>query len=130
MHRILIATDFSTRSDRALRRGFLLAHQASANIILLHVVDDDQPRQIVEAHRSETTTLLDELCKTARDKDGLNCETRVVIGDPFQGIAQASEDLRADIVLLGPHRRQLLRYLSGDDCGTYDQGKCEACSDG
>ena len=111
MHRILIATDFSTRSDRALRRGFLLAHQASANIILLHVVDDDQPRQIVEAHRSETTTLLDELCKTARDKDRLNCETRVVIGDPFQGIAQASEDLRADIVLLGPHRRQLLRDI-------------------
>jgi nucleotide-binding universal stress UspA family protein len=66
---------------------------------------------MVEAHRSETTTLLDELCKTARGEDGLNCESRVVIGDPFQGIAQASEDLRADIVVLGPHRRQLLRDI-------------------
>lgn len=110
MHRILVATDFSTRSDRALRRALLLARQSSAKLVLLHVVDDDQPTQMVEAQRDESTNLLEELTQTAR-ADGIGCEFSVVLGDPFERIALAAEELRADLVLLGPHRRQILRDI-------------------
>jgi len=40
---ILAATDFSTRSNRALRQAGLLAQGGNTKIHLLHVVDDDQP---------------------------------------------------------------------------------------
>lgn len=50
---IMMATDLSERSDRDLRRATLLAWQYGAGIALVHAVDDDQPRRIVEAEREE-----------------------------------------------------------------------------
>ena len=42
MH-ILAATDFSTRSHRALRRAGLLARERKAELTLVHVLEDDHP---------------------------------------------------------------------------------------
>ena len=50
MDRLLLATDFSTRSDRALRRAALIADKSGAAITLLHVIDDDQPKYLIERH--------------------------------------------------------------------------------
>lgn len=104
----LIATDFSTRSDRALRRGTLLARQASAQLVLVHVVDDDQPRQLAELQEQAAAALLDAFSQTLRD-DGISCESRVIFGDPFEGIVRAAKDEDAGLVVIGPHRRQILR---------------------
>lgn len=109
MQRVLVATDFSTRSDRALRRGGLLARQVSAELILVHVVDDDQPRRLIEAEQHEATALLQELCRTVREIDGIACESRVVLGDAFQGLTRTADETGADLLIIGPHRRQVLR---------------------
>ncbi len=108
--RILVATDFSTRSDRALRRAILLARQASAELILIHVIDDDQPRRLVESQEQAVAALLQELTLTVRDGDGIACENpRVSLGCPFEEIVRAAEELSADLIVIGPHRRQILR---------------------
>lgn len=109
MQRILIATDFSTRSDRALRRAILLAQQASAEIVLFHAVDNDRPSRLVEVEQRAARDLLSDLADTLRKADRLDCETRVVLGEPFQTIAEAAEHADADIIVMGPHRRQALR---------------------
>ena len=57
---ILVATDFSTRSQRALRRAGLLARERSAKLTLVHVVEDDQPRSLIELERREASKFLDE----------------------------------------------------------------------
>jgi nucleotide-binding universal stress UspA family protein len=111
MQRLIVATDFSTRADRALRRAVLLARQWSAEVILVHVVDDDQPQRLAEARAAESRALLDELSRTVREHDEIPCESRVVFGDPFLGISRTAHELGADLVLLGPHRRQILRDL-------------------
>lgn len=41
MTTIMVATDFSERSDLALRRATLLARQYGAGIAPMHTVDDD-----------------------------------------------------------------------------------------
>lgn len=109
MKTIMVATDFSERSDRALRRATLLARQTGASLSLVHVVDDDQPQRIVDAEREVALRLLYEQSATLRRIDGVACETRVVLASPFAGIAQASEDETPDLLVLGPHRRQVLR---------------------
>jgi len=109
MKKIMVATDFSERSDRALRRATLLARQFDASILLVHVVDDDQPRRIVDAERDEATTLLRQMAATLRDVDSVTCETRVILASPFVGIAQAVADATPDLLVIGPHRRQVLR---------------------
>lgn len=109
MKTILVATDFSERSDRALRRATLLARQSGAGLSLVHVVDDDRPRRIVESERDTATQLLGEQAATIRDVDGIACETRIILADPFAGIVQAADEGAPDLLIIGPHRRQALR---------------------
>lgn len=109
MKTILLATDFSERSDRAFRRASLLARQVGATLVVVHVVDDDQPRRILDSDREAAAGLLEDLRATVRRVDGIACETRLVLADPFAGIAQAAAESAADLLVIGPHRRQALR---------------------
>ena len=45
--RILVATDFSPQSDRALRRALLIARQCDAAITMMHVVERGQSMRLI-----------------------------------------------------------------------------------
>ena len=109
MQTIMVATDFSERSDRALRRAALLAKQFEADVTLVHVVDDDQPAYIVDSERQQAEALLRRLADTMHKVDGLACDARVIISAPFVGIVQGVEDVAPDLLIIGPHRRQVLK---------------------
>lgn len=109
MKHIMIATDFSERSDRALRRATLLSKQFDARLSIVHVVDDDRPQRMLEKERDLASQLLDEIGASVRGHDGVPCETRVVLGAPFAGIVEAVEEGSPDLLVIGPHRRQELR---------------------
>lgn len=104
MRQILVATDFSERSERALGRGAMLARAGGWRMDLVHVVDDDRPRRLVDHEMGEATVLLDE----RRAAEGLAGQARVLAGDPFTGIAQAAEDAGADLLVIGAHRRRAI----------------------
>jgi hypothetical protein len=57
----------------------LLARSASANLVLVHVIDDDQPARLVEASQREATVLLGELTRTLHDIDGVACDAKVML---------------------------------------------------
>lgn len=105
----LVATDFSTRSDRAMRRSILVAKHLGATLSVVHVVDDDQPRRVVKTERETATGVLNELARALEEEGCPLADVRVVEGDAFQGITQTADDMDADLVVLGPHRRQLLK---------------------
>jgi nucleotide-binding universal stress UspA family protein len=104
MKKILVATDFSTRSDRAIRRATLLARKFEAAVSLIHVVDDDRPKRIVEAERESAAKLLGEQARSVREIDGLDCSARVLLGSLSDEIIKAAEAAAADILVIGPHR--------------------------
>ncbi|PKP71308.1 MAG: universal stress protein [Alphaproteobacteria bacterium HGW-Alphaproteobacteria-5] len=109
MERILVATDFSERSDRAIRRATLLAKTTGASLTLIHVVDDDQPQRILQAEQQASEAVLAEQTLSLRKIDELACTFRIVLGDPFEGIATAVREDNADLLIIGPHRRRALR---------------------
>ncbi len=109
MKRIMLATDFSERSDRALRRAALLAREHGATLELIHVVDDDRPRRLVEHEESDGRFLLNELSTTLAVNDGIASEIAIIPGDPFDGIVNATRERQPDLLVIGPHRRQILR---------------------
>lgn len=111
MRTLLVATDLSARSHRALRRAALLARAEGAAIILLHVVDDDQPARMVDAARSTAVELLDEQARTLRDHDAIACHPEVALGEPFEAIARAATQHAVELVVIGQHRREILRDL-------------------
>lgn len=107
MKRLLVATDLSARSERAIGRAALLARQVQAGVVLLYVVDDDQPAALVDAEKRQVGEIL--RSDVAPGFDGLRLETLVRTGDPFEVLVQTAEERAVDLVVMGAHRKALLR---------------------
>jgi len=107
MH-ILAATDFSTRSNRALRQAGLLAQNPDTRLHVLHVVDDDQPDELVRMEKREAERVLAEQLDTMPELRGVQSRPMVATGDPFDGILRAAAELDANLIVMGSHRKQLL----------------------
>ena len=105
---ILAATDFSTRSNRALRQAGLLAQPDNSQLHIVHVVDDDQPEELIIIERREAERMLAEQLKSIPELQEIQCRPMVVIGDPFDGILRAATQVGADLIVMGAHRKQLL----------------------
>ena len=111
--RILAATDFSSRSDRALRRAGQLAKRLGGIVTITHVVDDDQPTHLVELERREAEKLLAEQLRTWSELSEIECKIHVDVGDAFDGILRVAEKFSADLIVMGSHRKRLLRDIFG-----------------
>jgi nucleotide-binding universal stress UspA family protein len=108
---ILAATDFSTRSHRAFRKAGLLARAQGAELSVLHVVDDDQPQDLIEIESREAERILAGQIKAMAELSGVQCRPMIVAGDPFDGILRSAASIRADLIVMGAHRKQLLRDI-------------------
>ncbi|MEQ8860667.1 MAG: universal stress protein [Pseudomonadales bacterium] len=102
MH-ILIASDLTARSDRAIPRAYMLASQLKGSLTVAHVMDaelpDDFRRHSAEwAERALRAEL--ERCRT-----GNRVKTTVAIrtGDPRVEVARLAESTGADLIVLGIH---------------------------
>jgi len=104
---ILAATDFSTRSNRALRQAGLLAQPGNV-LHIVHVVDDDQPEELVGMEEREAERLLNEQVNSTPERRGTHARPMVVKGDPFDGILRAASEIKPDLIVMGSHRKHLL----------------------
>jgi universal stress protein E len=109
MERILVATDLSERSRRALRRGLSLARQFGSELTILHVTDSDRPERLVEEERRGAEMAVRELVEKV-GVQGLASAPSVIarVGDPFKVIVDEADRLKADLVVMGAHRKRLL----------------------
>ncbi|MBR0831263.1 universal stress protein [Bradyrhizobium manausense] len=108
---IVAATDFSTRSNRALRQAGLLARSGGGQLHLIHVVDDDQPADLVRIEEREARRVLVEQIASMPELREVRCNPVVAKGYPFDGILRAATELGADLIVMGPHRKQFLRDI-------------------
>lgn len=79
--------------------------------MVTHVVDDDRAESMVEVERHEAEILLDRLVLGLRQTDGLNCQAQLRLGEPFEQIPALAEALGADLVVIGPYRRDRLKNI-------------------
>lgn len=107
--RLLAATDLSARSAPALRRTAHLSRQLSADFHILHVVDEDQPRDMVA---SACRMAEEELAREVGELEEVAGRPPTLLvqpGEPFQTIVDRAEELDASLVVLGAHRKLFLR---------------------
>lgn len=109
MKSILVATDFSSRSVPAVARGAALARASGAKLTVTHIVDDDQLESLASAAEAEAHTLFEKLSKSLKSKYGVDVSPIVVRGDPHAEILNAAVSAEADLVIVGSHRRNLIR---------------------
>jgi len=111
LNKILVASDLSDQSGIAIRRAMELGREHAAEVIVVHVIDEDLP----ETARSFLTTTSDHYVRQiiatdpwARD---LNVTINVVSGRPDIDIAERAEIAHADLIVVGLHTRLLEENL-------------------
>jgi nucleotide-binding universal stress UspA family protein len=94
-----------------LRQAGLLAQSCSAQLTVLHVVDDDQPAALVEMESREAERILAEQIAAMPELQGVQVRPMLTPGDPFDGVLKTAAAIGASLIVMGSHRKQLLRDI-------------------
>ncbi len=108
MTHILVATDLSPRSDRAVARAFRLAEAHQARLTVLHLIDGDLPERMTLPLVGEAKALLDDFCAIQPGADRVDWTARVQTGDASEDIGVRADRDGAELIVLGLHRRRAL----------------------
>lgn len=100
--RVVVATDMSARSDRALERGFQLAQDLNVPLTALLVLDNALPEDLLSPLYEKAQSQLGALC--ARWANGVEYSVEVQAGDPTEEILRAAGKGRETLLVMGPHR--------------------------
>ncbi|SIN77091.1 universal stress protein [Vannielia litorea] len=99
---ILIASDLSERSDRAIKRGLMLARSLGAEATLGCIVDDDMPEDMVSERVERSEAHLEASMKELGG--GLSCQVAVRVGEPVSRLVSLVNGKHHDLVVVGRHR--------------------------
>jgi len=110
MKRLLLATDLSSRADRALTRAVRLAWQHQGELRVLSVVEGDRPANLVDAERAEAERVVSGRLQTAGDAEP-SSSISVVAGKPFVEILREAASWPADLVVIGMHQADVLQDM-------------------
>ncbi len=129
--KILVPTDFSGYSDKALKQALDIAKEYNSQVYILHVVHekihsvlgDDYsdvsitPEQIKNLKRSMTNKAKDRLRKQIEkfhDLGGIEIVQMVTTGVPYEEINRAQEEMGMDLIVIASIGQSALgRYLIG-----------------
>ena len=127
---ILLPTDGSKISTKAVTRGIDLAKKNRARVTAIHVVPEFKlmvddgitmlspalKKRFEDEGRKRAQEMLDEIAKQARAR-GVRCATLCVAGDsPYQQIIAAARRKKCDLILMASHgRRGLSSLLLGSE---------------
>jgi universal stress protein E len=102
MKKILVATDLSSRADRAVLRAIKLAKNYKAHLTILHIIDEDTPRTLLEQTQKIAHQEINQ-CIKGKIKD-IKYDIKIIVGTPHSSILKAVAEVNADLVVIGLHR--------------------------
>jgi len=127
---ILLPTDGSKLSAKAVKRGIDLAKKSRARVTAIHVVPEFKlmvdegitmlsaalKKRFEEEGRARAQKMLDDIARHARAR-GVRCTTLCVASDlPYQQIIAAARKRKCDLILMASHgRRGLSSLLLGSE---------------
>jgi nucleotide-binding universal stress UspA family protein len=117
---ILVPFDFSPHAEQALAYAIGLAQKLQARLTLLHVVDT-APLGVAESAALRPPSYWQELATgiaesmeaplTRVHAAGLQGETAIAQGVPFQTIIDTARDQGVDLIIMGTHGRTGLTHV-------------------
>ncbi|WP_299687138.1 universal stress protein [uncultured Tateyamaria sp.] len=99
---ILVATDMSPRSDRAVRRAFDLARTHGLPVTVLMVLDDAMPADLTDMLHAKAEMELDRFVATLGD--GVAHDIVIRVGDPTHEILHYAHNDALCLLVMGIHR--------------------------
>ncbi len=108
---IIVPIDFSEQSTIALSQTYNLARMSSADITLLHVIDEDLFSSVLHLFSSKEDqeellrlgiqVKLDKLASDAKLNSGLNFNTRIEKGKIYEVVVRVAEEMNASFIVMG-----------------------------
>lgn len=118
LKKILVPTDFSEHSARAVRYGAELAAKFGAELHLLHAYENVPimygegayfPPETDAELKASATRELDNIAVDPRDGSGV--VRKVVEGHPFVEIIRYAKETDSDLIVLGTHGRGAVAHM-------------------
>jgi len=124
--RIVLAYDGKREGLIAVREGALLAKRCKAQVYLLSVVPDSDGARMAEtvyvdvlgSQIQSYKQLLEQAVRTARQL-GLDPVAKLVVGEPAPQIGAFAKEVKADLIVLGHQRRNILQRWWSGSSGAY-----------
>lgn len=113
MKKLLVATDLSARSDRALQRAMMLAEEHNADLEIVHVVDETLPELMSERQEAEANAAIEAQLAALPRAKAKHLALRVVKGQDCLDILRLAEEADADLIILGIHRHATREMFRG-----------------
>ena len=111
LQRILVASDFSEQSDIAIDRAVELAIEHEAELIIVHVIDEDSTPYV----QNYLTTVNDHQFRTKLEENPraqqITKTIDIVVGRPDLDIVERAEIDEVDLIVVGLHSRILEENL-------------------
>lgn len=122
---ILLPTDGSECSAKAMAYALSFAKQYGGRVVALHVIDrrweeqtrvvfaevgQDLTQKIRDGYEEEARRILREVTDAAGEA-GVPVEGRVLTGIPSEEIVRAAQELAADLIIMGTHGRAGMSHL-------------------
>jgi len=139
LQRLLVATDLSSRADRAFGRAIELARANKARLTVLHVIPDELQPDYAEDLKSRARSALEmqvaqsmaageldvdiavkggldverilKQVKEGAERGDLSVEVRIEAGSIYDLINETAAESNADLIVCGAHRKLMI----GDD---------------
>lgn len=107
VRKILLCSDFSECTERALQYALSLAAEYSSELSLLHVLEHVPP---AEKHEAEEADVLRRLEESVPAEARGCCEIRMVVraGKPYEEITKLAEQEQTDLIIMGVRGHNLL----------------------
>lgn len=111
MNSILVATDLSARSDRAVERAVRLASDRGATLTVVHVIDDGLPTTMANAQHHEAEENIQKHMASLAPDGTPEITIKVVFGRAYVDILDLSEKTDCDLIVLGVHREDTFKDM-------------------
>ena len=100
LKQILLCTDFSENSDRALDYAISVAEEYDAELTVMHVIEEVPSQAEEEAVLVTAQQRLERLIPTEK-RTTLKTKTLVRLGKPYQRIVEYAREAESDLVAMG-----------------------------
>ena len=119
--RVLVPTDFSPTSEKAVRYAVDLAKAFGAEVVLLHVFDSRVVENIYHIHQLSPERAREEMQRSAEHEmgkllsadwgAGVALTARYAEGVPPICVKEEAEAVSADLIVMGTHGRTGIAHL-------------------
>ncbi|HEY6640498.1 universal stress protein [Povalibacter sp.] len=111
--RILCVTDFTARSERAVRRAALLARQMNAEVLFVHAVSDAMSGRVVRMKVNRACARLTWEGERAMQHAPHDAKSSVRLGKPLEVLIAAAREYKPHLIVLARPGQRRLQAIVG-----------------